>query len=321
MSARKTLSLIYPLMRVLLTLGLLLAAGVGQAIERVTYYHNDALGSPVAATDRNGTLLWRESYALYGERLTHEASGKDTVWYTGKQEEAAFGLNYFGARWYDPKIGRFMGADPAGFSADNIQSFNRYAYANNNPYKYIDLDGRDSVVANGRIYITPVDSNVPRVSLPNNVGATGVSSSGLSGWIFHSYNVTTPSDLSAGAAGEGLKNNPTPGNDSPASPMGTVNDVGYIPTAGDSNLVRSYSVPSPDPSRYTDITVNHTIVGEHLNEGYVIRYGEIGSNGSVTLHSYGEGNAWRQAPALRRLWGPKVESTWQQNHREINNRR
>jgi RHS repeat-associated protein len=141
MSARKTLSLISPLMRILLTFGLLLAATAAQAIERVTYYHNDALGSPVAATDRSGTLLWRESYAPYGERLTHEASSKNTVWYTGKQEEAAFGLNYFGARWYDPRIGRFMGVDPAGFSSDNIQSFNRYAYANNNPYAYVDPDG------------------------------------------------------------------------------------------------------------------------------------------------------------------------------------
>ena len=141
MSAWKRFSRIVPLMRILLTLGLLLSATAAQAIERVTYYHNDALGSPVAATDGNGTLLWRESYAPYGERLTHEAGSKDTVWYTGKPEEAAFGLNYFGARWYDSKIGRFMGVDPAGFSADNIQSFNRYAYANNNPYLYVDPDG------------------------------------------------------------------------------------------------------------------------------------------------------------------------------------
>ena len=145
MSARTRFSLIVPLMRILLTLGLLLTATAGQAIERVTYYHNDALGSPVAATDQNGTLLWRESYAPYGERLTKEASGKDTVWYTGKQEEAAFGLNYFGARWYDPRIGRFMGVDPAGFEASNFQSFNRYAYANNNPYAYVDPDGRDAI--------------------------------------------------------------------------------------------------------------------------------------------------------------------------------
>ena len=145
MSALNIDFLVSRLSRVLLALGLLLMAGAVHAIERVTYYHNDALGSPVAATDRNGTLLWRESYAPYGERLTHEASSKDTVWYTGKQEEAAFGLNYFGARWYDPKIGRFLGVDPAGFSSDNIQSFNRYAYANNNPYAYVDPDGRAAI--------------------------------------------------------------------------------------------------------------------------------------------------------------------------------
>jgi RHS repeat-associated protein len=145
MSTRKTFSLTSPLMRILLALGLLLAASAGHAIERVTYYHNDALGSPVAATDRNGTLLWRESYAPYGERLTREASSKDAVWYTGKQEEAAFGVNYFGARWYDPRIGRFMGVDPAGFTSDNIQSFNRYAYANNNPFAYVDPDGNFAI--------------------------------------------------------------------------------------------------------------------------------------------------------------------------------
>lgn len=52
-----------------------------------------------------------------------------------------------GARYYDPVLGRFMGVDPVDFQEDNIHSFNRYAYANNNPYKYIDLDGRHPVIA------------------------------------------------------------------------------------------------------------------------------------------------------------------------------
>lgn len=47
------------------------------------------------------------------------------------------------ARYYDPVIGRFYSNDPVGFR--DIHSFNRYAYANNNPYKYTDPDGENAV--------------------------------------------------------------------------------------------------------------------------------------------------------------------------------
>ena len=50
------------------------------------------------------------------------------------------------ARYYDPVISRFYSNDPGGASEfinqGNIQGFNRYAYANNNPYKYVDPDGQ-----------------------------------------------------------------------------------------------------------------------------------------------------------------------------------
>ena len=123
--------------------------------------------------------------------------------------------------------------------------------------------------------------------------------------FFHTYDVATASALTnSSAVGQGIANLPTPGpNNAPATPGGTVNNAGRIPTAGDSNLVRSYSVKSPDPSRYTDITINYTISGAHgLSEGFVIRYGEISSsNGAITLRSYGEGNNWRQAMSQRVL--------------------
>jgi hypothetical protein len=56
-------------------------------------------------------------------------------------------------------LGRFMGIDPKGFSPVNPRSFNRFAYGNNNPYAYIDPDGRDNVavVTNTRASI-PSDS-------------------------------------------------------------------------------------------------------------------------------------------------------------------
>lgn len=106
----------------------------------------------------------------------------------------------------------------------------------------------------------------------------------------------------------------------PASPGGTRNNVGNIPVLDGPNYVRSFSVPSPDPSKYTDVTVNYTISGEHkLTEGFVMRYGEINSNGTTTLRSYGEENNFRQNESLKPLWGPMVQDTWQQNHREIIN--
>jgi uncharacterized protein RhaS with RHS repeats len=52
------------------------------------------------------------------------------------------------ARYYDPVIGRFYSNDPVGWVANNpVYSFNRYSYANNNPYKYVDPDGRIVVYA------------------------------------------------------------------------------------------------------------------------------------------------------------------------------
>ncbi|WP_413889574.1 RHS repeat-associated core domain-containing protein [Candidatus Aalborgicola defluviihabitans] len=49
------------------------------------------------------------------------------------------------ARYYDPVLGRFMGVDPATVDPGNVHSFNRYAYANNNPYKYVDPDGHSPI--------------------------------------------------------------------------------------------------------------------------------------------------------------------------------
>jgi RHS repeat-associated protein len=120
----------------------LIVTSLTHAGDKITYYHNDALGSPVAATNQLGQVIWRETYKPYGERTTKAlASANQAVWFTGKPEESALGINYFGARWYHPEAGRFLVIDPAGVSPENIHSFNRYSYANNNPYTYVDPTG------------------------------------------------------------------------------------------------------------------------------------------------------------------------------------
>ncbi len=117
-------------------------SGWAQISETVTYYHTDALGSIVAASDDKGEVIWRRTYTPYGERFADTSpEGAERQGFTGKPHDSDLGLSYFGARWYDPRLGRFMGMDPVGVEPGNIHSFNRYAYANNNPYRYVDLDG------------------------------------------------------------------------------------------------------------------------------------------------------------------------------------
>ena len=133
------------MMRFILALLLALLSLNARAVEEVIYYHNDALGSPIVATDEQGRVVWRKSYAPYGQPIGPAAPNEPG--YTGKFEEPDLGIQNFGARWYDPRIGRFLSIDPAGFDPQNPQSFNRYAYANNNPYKFVDPDGRAAETA------------------------------------------------------------------------------------------------------------------------------------------------------------------------------
>jgi RHS repeat-associated protein len=118
------------------------------------YYYNDAAGSPIAGTDPNGTLLWDGSYYPYGQRFNEEdGNTKNGLWYTGKPVEDSTGLSYFGARWYNPRIGRFYSTDPKGFNEGNPLSFNRYAFANNNPYKFLDPDGKSAAFVFGLLAV------------------------------------------------------------------------------------------------------------------------------------------------------------------------
>ncbi len=121
---------------------LLVLAGLSLAhAERTTtYYHTDGLGSVIAASNDAGALLWRKEYAPFGQQVDSTAEN-EKLSYTGKQHDDVTGLTYFGARYYDPHLGRFMSVDPVGFVESNPMSFNRYAYVNNNPYKYVDPDG------------------------------------------------------------------------------------------------------------------------------------------------------------------------------------
>jgi RHS repeat-associated protein len=102
------------------------------------YQHTDALGSPVATTDQAGNVVERTEYAPYGAPFNRPVSG---VGYTGHVMDQSTGLVYAQQRYYDPMMGRFLSNDPVGTNPNNGSNFNRYAYANNNPYLFVDPDG------------------------------------------------------------------------------------------------------------------------------------------------------------------------------------
>lgn len=108
------------------------------AAEVVTFYHNDQVGSPIAATDATGALVWEQAYGPWGKKLTPNTESRA---FTGNWRDSETGLADHQARWYNPSIGRFNSIDPVGWTPESIHSFNRYTYGNNNPYKFTDVDG------------------------------------------------------------------------------------------------------------------------------------------------------------------------------------
>ncbi len=99
-------------------------------------------------------------YFYLGTKLiakeSHVLTSEDMPGYTGHLEDDDLQLTYMQQRYYDPVIGRFYSNDPVGFTASNPMMFNRYAYANNNPYKYVDPDGRTGVP----FALTPMDKGI-----------------------------------------------------------------------------------------------------------------------------------------------------------------
>ncbi|MGH2544065.1 MAG: RHS repeat-associated core domain-containing protein, partial [Ardenticatenaceae bacterium] len=69
--------------------------------------------------------------------------------FTGQTLDFETGLYYYGARYYDPMLGRFYQPDSIVPEPGDPQSLNRFAYTLNNPLTYIDSDGQCPIPAPG----------------------------------------------------------------------------------------------------------------------------------------------------------------------------
>lgn len=69
--------------------------------------------------------------------------------FTGREWDAETGLYYYRARYYDPKLGRFLQEDTFPRFREDSQSFNRYSYVYNNPINVTDPSGHLALVGTG----------------------------------------------------------------------------------------------------------------------------------------------------------------------------
>ena len=89
----------------------------------------------IVLTDDNQNVLGRYEYDVFGAIRSETGTSDNTRRFTGKEFDADSNLYYYGARYYDPYIGRFTQRDPI---ADGV---NWYAYVANNPLRFVDPTG------------------------------------------------------------------------------------------------------------------------------------------------------------------------------------
>ena len=122
------------------------------------YLHGPLVDQVLADENAAGTVHWPladhqgtvrdvvDSSAALVEHLTYDAfgnllGGADPLvafTYTGQEYDAATGLYYYDARYYDAAVGRFTSEDPLGPDVDS----NLYRYVRNNPVLYVDPTGK-----------------------------------------------------------------------------------------------------------------------------------------------------------------------------------
>lgn len=105
------------------------------------YYLTDALGSVTDLTDHKGAVARQYRYDAFGGLFTGEVGPYNTIGLTGKSYDAKTGLMDYGARWYDPSVGRFTQPDPLLGTPTQPASQHRYAYVGNNPLNLTDPTG------------------------------------------------------------------------------------------------------------------------------------------------------------------------------------
>lgn len=126
-------------------------SGEGQAATRLRFwYHNNYLGNVDMITNNSGIIHQYFVYTPFGEGV-YEYSRNSTFdsWYrfNGKELDDETGNQYYGARYYDPKISVWLSVDPL---AHKFPSLTPYHFVHNNPIHIVDPNGEEGIVVSGQ---------------------------------------------------------------------------------------------------------------------------------------------------------------------------
>ena len=107
----------------------------------------DHLGSTSVVLDQaSGELVERSTFYGYGGTESDYRPGRwegfrSDYRFTGKEEDVEVGLTYFGKRYLNAQLGRWVSADPLGVHAPGEADLNLYAYVSGAVLKAVDPVG------------------------------------------------------------------------------------------------------------------------------------------------------------------------------------
>ena len=114
------------------------------AAGNTNYYLYNGHGDVVKTVDSSGNVMNSYEYDIYGKVINAAESGiPNPMRYAGQMYDSESGLYYLRARYYDPRVGRFISEDTNKGDINNPGSLNLYAYCYNNPLKYVDPSGHE----------------------------------------------------------------------------------------------------------------------------------------------------------------------------------
>jgi RHS repeat-associated protein len=99
-----------------------------------SYFEQDTLSSVTALSNPAGALANTYTFDSFGNATASTGTLTNPFQYTGRDNDSETGLYYYRARYFDPRVGRFISEDPLGVR-DHL---NMYAYVRNNPINFDD---------------------------------------------------------------------------------------------------------------------------------------------------------------------------------------